>query len=39
MQTYLVDWVPLKTNTVPFTFSEDYATNYPYRFYRTQFKP
>jgi len=37
--TNLIDWVALKTNTVPFDFSDDQATNYPYRFYRTQFKP
>jgi hypothetical protein len=37
--TNLVDWVALKTNTVPFTFTDDSATNYLYRFYRTQFKP
>jgi hypothetical protein len=37
--TNLVDWIALKTNTVPFTFTDDFATNYPYRFYRTEFKP
>jgi hypothetical protein len=37
--TNLVDWVPIQTNTVPFTFSDNNATNFPYRFCRTQFKP
>ncbi len=32
--TDLVHWVPVKTNTVPFTFEDPYAGQYNHRFYR-----
>jgi hypothetical protein len=32
--TNLVNWVPIRTNVGPFTFTDPNAANYPYRFYR-----
>jgi hypothetical protein len=37
--TNFLSWTPLETNTVPWTFSDPQATNFPYRFYRTEFLP
>jgi trimeric autotransporter adhesin len=37
--TDLVDWVPLSTNTSPFTFTDDAATNVPARYYRSVYLP
>ncbi len=33
------NWVSLKTNTAPFTFTNTAATNYPQRFFRAIYKP
>lgn len=32
--TNLVNWVPIYTNTAPFTFTDQQSGGYPYRFYR-----
>jgi uncharacterized delta-60 repeat protein len=32
--TNLINWVPVYTNTPPFTFTDTNASSYPYRFYR-----
>ena len=32
--TNLVSWIPVYTNTEPFTFTNFDSTNYPFRFYR-----
>jgi hypothetical protein len=37
--TNLVDWVPLSTNTSPFTFVDGDATNCPARYYRSVYLP
>jgi hypothetical protein len=37
--TNYVDWTPIQTNQVPFTFSDSTATNFPYKFYRAEFLP
>jgi len=37
--TNLVDWVPLWTNTSPFSFAETNMPAYPQRFYRSAFIP
>jgi catechol 2,3-dioxygenase-like lactoylglutathione lyase family enzyme len=37
--TNLVDWVPLVTNTSPFTFVDGDATNFPARYYRSVYLP
>jgi hypothetical protein len=37
--TNLVDWVPLSTNTSPFTFADGDATNFPVRYYRSVYLP
>ena len=37
--TDLVDWVPLITNTSPFTFVDGDATNFPARYYRSVYLP
>jgi alpha-tubulin suppressor-like RCC1 family protein len=34
--TNLLDWVPLETNTSPFTFTDTNALNLPLRFYRAR---
>lgn len=33
------NWIPLATNTAPFTFTDTGASNYPMRFYRALYKP
>ena len=37
--TNLVDWVPLSTNTSPFTFADGDATSFPTRYYRSVYLP
>ncbi len=37
--TNLVDWVPLQTNTAPFTFVDVNAGNFRQRFYRSVYAP
>jgi hypothetical protein len=37
--TDLTDWVPLQTNSSPFTFADTNAVNFPWRFYRAQPSP
>jgi hypothetical protein len=37
--TNLTDWLPLETNTSPFTFADTNAMNFPLRFYRAQPSP
>lgn len=37
--TNLVNWVPVYTNTPPFTFTDPNASSYPYRFYRAVLEP
>jgi uncharacterized delta-60 repeat protein len=37
--TNLVNWVPVYTNTPPFTFTDSNASSYPYRFYRAVLGP
>ncbi|MFZ0827731.1 MAG: fibronectin type III domain-containing protein [Verrucomicrobiia bacterium] len=37
--TNLVDWVPLQTNTAPFTFVDVNAGNFSQRFYRSVYRP
>jgi hypothetical protein len=37
--TNFLSWTAVETNTVPWTFSDPQATNFPYRFYRTEFIP
>jgi hypothetical protein len=37
--TNFLTWIPIETNTVPWTFTDPQATNFPYRFYRTEFIP
>jgi hypothetical protein len=37
--TNYVDWTPIQTNQVPFTFTDSTATNFPYKFYRAEFLP
>jgi hypothetical protein len=37
--TNLVDWVPLSTNTSPFTFADGDATNFRARYYRSVYQP
>ena len=37
--TNLVNWVPVYTNTPPFTFTDTNASSYPYRFYRAVLGP
>ena len=37
--TDLVNWVPLQTNTAPFTFVDTNASQFDQRFYRTIFNP
>jgi hypothetical protein len=32
--TNLVSWLPVFTNTEPFTFTNFDSTNFPFRFYR-----
>jgi hypothetical protein len=34
--TNLTDWIPLETNTSPFTFTDTNAVNAPSQFYRVQ---
>jgi hypothetical protein len=34
--TNLTDWLPLETNTSPFTFADTNAVNVPLQFYRAQ---
>jgi len=37
--TNLMDWVPLLTNTSPFTFTDTNAPDFPQRFYRSVYLP
>ena len=37
--TNLIDWLPLETNTSPFTFTDTNAVNLPLQFYRAQPSP
>jgi uncharacterized delta-60 repeat protein len=37
--TNLVNWLPVYTNTPPFTFTDPNASSYPYRFYRAVLEP
>jgi hypothetical protein len=37
--TNLIDWLPLETNTSPFTFTDTNALNVPLQFYRAQPSP
>jgi hypothetical protein len=37
--TNLTDWIPLETNTSPFTFTDTNAVNVPLQFYRAQPSP
>jgi Immunoglobulin domain len=37
--TNLTDWIPLETNTSPFTFTDTNAVNAPLQFYRVQLLP
>jgi uncharacterized repeat protein (TIGR01451 family) len=37
--TNLIGWLPIHTNTTPFSFTDNDATNYLYRFYRTLLAP
>ena len=37
--TNLTDWIPLETNTSPFTFADTNAVNAPLQFYRAQLLP
>jgi hypothetical protein len=37
--TNLEDWMPLATNTSPFTFVDGDATNFPARYYRAVYLP
>jgi hypothetical protein len=37
--TNLVDWMPIATNTSPFTFVDGDATNFPARYYRSVYLP
>jgi hypothetical protein len=37
--TNLVDWMPVATNTSPFTFVDGDATNFPVRYYRSVYLP
>jgi hypothetical protein len=37
--TNLINWVPLQTNTAPFTFVDANAGNFRQRFYRSIYTP
>ena len=37
--TNLVDWVPIQTNTAPFTFVDANASKFRQRFYRSVYVP
>ena len=37
--TDLVNWVPVQTNTAPFTFVDTNAGRFPQRFYRSVYAP
>jgi hypothetical protein len=37
--TNLIDWVPLETNTSPFTFTDTNAVSFPLRVYRAHESP
>jgi hypothetical protein len=37
--TNMVDWMPVLTNTAPFTFTDSDTTNLPARFYRAAYLP